>query len=147
VFLVVAITTAYMQVVWKDIKKQVIRLTTIDTIFNVISDFWSLLSFSVWWKYPLLFLLALTTWLAILSLNIRNPKLTLKYRLIPIVSVTTPSALTRAIAPIAATAAQGAILPLEPPAPNSSWILDFVGPSIIYTDLQDSIVNAIKNNI
>jgi hypothetical protein len=62
VFLVVAITTAYTQIVWKDIKKQATRLTTIDTIFDVISDFWSLLSFSVWWKYPLLFLLALTTW-------------------------------------------------------------------------------------
>jgi hypothetical protein len=123
-------------------------------------------------------------------LSIGNPKLTLKYRLIPIISVTTPSALTIAIAPInpipsklfrvpnvdfhstnfidlasdkdtisytgprytvdkivAATAAQGAILPLEPPAPNSSWILDFVGPSITCTDLQDSVVNAIKNNI
>jgi hypothetical protein len=48
---------------------------------------------------------------------------------------------------VAATAAQGAILPLAPPATNSSWILDFVGPSIKCTDLQDSAVNAIKNNI
>jgi len=62
VFLVVAITTAYTQIMWKDIKKQATRLTTIDMIFDVISNFWSLLSFSVWWKYPLLFLLALTTW-------------------------------------------------------------------------------------
>jgi hypothetical protein len=62
VFLVVAITTAYTQIVWKDIKKQATRLSTIDTIFDVISNFWSLLSFSVWRKYRLLFLLALTTW-------------------------------------------------------------------------------------
>jgi hypothetical protein len=62
VFLVVAITTAYTQMMWKDIKKQATRLTTIDTIFDVISNFWSLLYFSVWWKYPSLFLLALTTW-------------------------------------------------------------------------------------
>jgi hypothetical protein len=116
--------------------------------------------------------------------------LTFKYRLIPIISVTTPSALTIAIAPInpvpsilfrvpnidfhslnfanilstkgtfsykgphytvdkivAATAAQGYILPLAPPAPNSSWVLDFVSPSITCTDLQGSAFNAIKNNI
>jgi hypothetical protein len=123
-------------------------------------------------------------------LSIENLKLTLEYRLIPIASVTTPAALTVAIAAInpvpsrlfrvpnvdfhslnfanlesfkgafvyngprytvdklvAATAAQEAIIPLAPPAPNSSWVLNFVGPSITCTDLPDSAVDAIKNNI
>jgi hypothetical protein len=50
---------------------------------------------------------------------------------------------------VAATAAQGFILPIKPPggAPNASWTLDFTGPSIICSDLQSSAVDAIQKNI
>lgn len=47
----------------------------------------------------------------------------------------------------AATAAQGAILAIAPPAANSSWIVDFADPSIMCTDLQGSPLDAIKENI
>jgi hypothetical protein len=61
-FLAVAVTTVYTQIAWRAIKKRATTLGTIDTIFHVVSNFWSLISFSVWWKYPLLLLLALTMW-------------------------------------------------------------------------------------
>jgi hypothetical protein len=50
---------------------------------------------------------------------------------------------------VAATVAQGSILPIKPPngAPNASWALDFAGPSIIFPDLQSPAVNSIQKNI
>ncbi len=57
-FLAVAVTSAYTQFVWRAIKKRPTRLTTINTVFHVLTDFWSLLRISVWWRYPLLLLLA-----------------------------------------------------------------------------------------
>jgi len=36
---------------------------------------------------------------------------------------------------VAATAAQGSILPVSPQAPNSSWVLNFAGPSIDFINL------------
>lgn len=61
-FLGVAVTTSYTQIVWRAIKKRTTTLATIDTIFHVVTNFWSLAFFSVWWKYPRLLLLALTIW-------------------------------------------------------------------------------------
>jgi hypothetical protein len=48
---------------------------------------------------------------------------------------------------VAATAAQGNVLALTPPVPNSSWVLDFLGPSIICTGVNDSTLDTIKQNI
>jgi hypothetical protein len=61
-FLGIAVTTSYTQVVWRAVKKRATTLATIDTVFHVVTNFWSLVYFSVWWKYPLLLLLALTIW-------------------------------------------------------------------------------------
>jgi hypothetical protein len=48
---------------------------------------------------------------------------------------------------VAATAAQGSILPISPPAPNSSWVVNFAGPSIDCTNMQGSALDDIKKNI
>lgn len=61
-FLAVAVTIAYTQLVWRAVKRRATTLTTIDTMFHVVSNFWSLGHFAVWWRYPLLLLLALTIW-------------------------------------------------------------------------------------
>jgi hypothetical protein len=61
-FLGIAVTTSYTQIVWGAVKKRATTLETIDTVFYVVTSFWSLVYFSVWWKYPLLLLLALTIW-------------------------------------------------------------------------------------
>lgn len=61
-FLAAAVTIAYTQVVWRAVKERSTTLSTIDTIFHVATNIWSFLSLSVWWKYPVLLLLALTIW-------------------------------------------------------------------------------------
>jgi hypothetical protein len=61
-FLAVAVTTAYTQILWRAIKNQPVQLTTIDTIFDAATNFWGFFRFAIWWKYPLLLLLALTIW-------------------------------------------------------------------------------------
>lgn len=172
--LAVAVTTAYTQIFWRAVKKRSTILTTIDTIYYGPTNVWSLLSFSVWLKYPLLLLLVLTVWL------------------VPIASIITPAALTVTVSPtipapsnmvrvpnvdflslnfanllfhggdsdlqyagpknavirvVAATAAQGSILPVSPQAPNSSWVLNFAGPSIDCTNLQGSALDDTKKNI
>lgn len=48
---------------------------------------------------------------------------------------------------VGATTALGSILPISAPAANSSWILDFAGPSITCTDMQGSALDAVKENI
>jgi hypothetical protein len=50
---------------------------------------------------------------------------------------------------VAATVAQGSILPItySPPAPNSSWTLEFPGPSLNCTDLECSALDAVNRNI
>jgi len=48
---------------------------------------------------------------------------------------------------VAATAAQGSILSIPPQYPNSSWSLDFAGPSIVCTEVQGSALNDIQKNI
>jgi hypothetical protein len=60
--LAVAVTTAYAQILWRAIKHQPMQLTKIDTIFDATTNIWAFFRFAIWWKYPLLFLLALTIW-------------------------------------------------------------------------------------
>jgi hypothetical protein len=50
---------------------------------------------------------------------------------------------------VAATVVQGSILPItnSPAAPNSSWALEFAGPSLTCTDLEGSALDAVNHNI
>jgi hypothetical protein len=58
----VAVTTSYTQIVWRAIKKRATTLSAIDTLFHVVSNFWSLMFLSTWLKYPILFLVGVTIW-------------------------------------------------------------------------------------
>ena len=60
--LALAVSIAYTQVVWKAVKRRETSLLTVDTLFSILGSFMSFLSVSVWWKYPLLLLLAITVW-------------------------------------------------------------------------------------
>lgn len=46
-----------------------------------------------------------------------------------------------------AVLAQGEILPIRPPAPNSSWTAEFTGPSIRCNDVPDALHQRIRQNI
>lgn len=47
----------------------------------------------------------------------------------------------------AAVAAWGDILPIQPPAANSSWTLDFYGPSLSCESMEDTFRNDVEKNI
>ncbi|CAG7980097.1 unnamed protein product [Penicillium nalgiovense] len=44
-------------------------------------------------------------------------------------------------------AAQGTILPIEPPAINSSWLVEFYGPAIIYDKVNQTLAADITQNV
>ena len=60
--LVLAVAIAYTQVVWKAVKRQETSLLTVDTLFSILGNVSSFFCVAVWWKYPLLLLLAITVW-------------------------------------------------------------------------------------
>ena len=60
--LTLAVSIAYTQIVWKTIKRQETSLLTINTLFSILGSLLSFLRVTVWWKYPLLLLLAITVW-------------------------------------------------------------------------------------
>jgi hypothetical protein len=60
--LALALSTSYLQIVWKTIKQRETPLPTIDTIFSGTVTIFSLRRLDIWWRYPLLSLLALAFW-------------------------------------------------------------------------------------
>ena len=46
-----------------------------------------------------------------------------------------------------AVMAQGEFLPIQPPAPNSTWTIEFVGPSVRCNDVADGMHQRIRENI
>ncbi|KAI9642501.1 hypothetical protein NHQ30_009306 [Ciborinia camelliae] len=150
-----AVTISYEQVFWRALTtaKAGARLGDIDTAFSVLQDILGLFSTSLWRLKSMLFPMAVIFWLVLfmtilawgsysvsttvpqfdfMNLNFANlvaPKGTF-------FEYNGPSKLVQRVA--AATAAQGTILPIEPPALNASWSIDFWGPSIHCDYLSDS---------
>jgi hypothetical protein len=48
---------------------------------------------------------------------------------------------------VTATAAQGVILPITAHAPNSSWTLDFPGPSLTCVNLEGTLLDTVIQNV
>jgi hypothetical protein len=61
-FLVIAISIAYAQIMWRDLKQQPTKVDAANTVFSALTSIWSLIHLSVWWRYPLLLLLACAAW-------------------------------------------------------------------------------------
>ncbi|KAF7193881.1 hypothetical protein HII31_04771 [Pseudocercospora fuligena] len=82
--LVVAVSTAYTQAFWWTITRDGTspRLSTVDVLYSVLSNIWSLFRPKTWWRHPLLLLTALVTWL------------------IPIAAIITPATLSVAVAAV-----------------------------------------------
>lgn len=91
--LALALSTSYLQVVWKAIKERETPLPIIDTFFSGTITIYSLWRLDVWWKHPLLFLLAFAFWSV--TVEYYCCRLLLKFnRCIPISSVITPATLS-----------------------------------------------------
>lgn len=66
----VALSLVFIQVFWQSIKSrssQDVTLQTLDTIFDGLNNVFTLLKAWVWWRYPLLFILALVAWCVLVS--------------------------------------------------------------------------------
>lgn len=59
-----AVSMAYIQLFWHAAiqASQPISLDTLDTMFAALSNVFSLCAFRVWWRYPLMFVVAMTAW-------------------------------------------------------------------------------------
>lgn len=63
----------------------------------------------------------------------------------PIYKYNGPSTTVNSI--VTAVAAQGLLLPVSPPTPNSSWTITFPGPSLSCNDVESDTKNIIETNI
>jgi hypothetical protein len=62
--LVTAIAAAYAQVFWRAMlhRNPEVTLDRLDTTFSAISNIYHLFKMWIWWRYPVLFSLALIAW-------------------------------------------------------------------------------------
>ncbi|KAK5714757.1 hypothetical protein LTR17_017075 [Elasticomyces elasticus] len=152
------------------------RLTEVDNAFYALQDMLGIFHRALWQRYPLLILLALIFWLLAIPSVITAGTLSVQSALdtpLPTSMVSVPdfdfvnfnfvemfrgmpspggtgvmylgpSLLAQKVA--AATAAEGKILSITPPAPNSSWTLDIWGPSLRCDDVAAPQRMAILDN-
>jgi hypothetical protein len=179
----VALSVAYVQLFWKALlhPNNPPTLATVDTAFSALSNTLALLKVWAWWRYPLLFGIALIA--ALLPLASIIPPATLSIARVPKANVVTsqltvpnvafeslnyvdwltpadhgeeetepfwytyngPSRVVQEI--VQAVAAQGAVLRITPPAPNTTWAVDFIGPSLTCTNVTSSQQSAIVSNV
>ncbi|KAF2716058.1 hypothetical protein K431DRAFT_30342 [Polychaeton citri CBS 116435] len=154
--LAMAITVAYTQLFWRVLRKadRGVRLASADAAFSALQDITALFKVSVWWRHPMLFLIVVLFWALPLA-SIFTPgtlsvhsvlKETSSMAPVPQLDFLNtnfinvmhtfhqayhyngPSTLTQRL--VDATAWQGEIFPIDPPAPNASWSLSTWGPGI-----------------
>lgn len=90
--LTASVSTAYSQLFWRRIRKHPqTELSTMDTLFAGVSSPYGLFKVMVWWREPLLFVMAITFWCAsairkssVITANLLNAKAhSLRLRLHP----------------------------------------------------------------
>ncbi|KAF2216256.1 hypothetical protein CERZMDRAFT_81396 [Cercospora zeae-maydis SCOH1-5] len=174
--LILACSTAYMQLVFGAINTGTFKLSHLDNWFGGLNDFWSLLCVVICWRYPLLTLVALTCWLLPLAAIISPASLSVVFDRI------NPSPSRDALAPqpafdsmslakyyfrqndagtfmaytgpseevsriAIASATQGVILPIEPAGTNATWQDTIVAPRLACEDTDLDIQRDIRDNL
>ncbi|KAM0714117.1 hypothetical protein Q7P37_011081 [Cladosporium fusiforme] len=172
--LAIAIAASYMQLFWRLLKtsKKPTLLPDVDTAFSLLQDFTALCRWSSWRKqYIILTPIALICWLLPLAsvfppatLTVLSaPKEMIRSEITTVPKLdfgnqyfatwlpesmyyeyNGPSMAVRRIA--AASGAQGSVLPMTPPALNSSWSTQFFGPAIHCEDVGEPNRTSILNN-
>lgn len=62
VLLVLAASIAYVQILWRHIKNMNMTMMELNDLFSVLENCLLFLNYKVWFRNPLLFVLAATTW-------------------------------------------------------------------------------------
>ncbi|KAM3422755.1 hypothetical protein BST61_g239 [Cercospora zeina] len=174
--LILACSTAYMQLVFDAINKETFKLSHLDNWFGGLNDFWSFLCVGSYWRYPLLTLVALTCWLLPLAAIISPASLSVVFDRI------NPSPSRNALPPqpafdslemgtyffsqmdagmyisyagptkevnriAVAAATQGTILPIDPPGTNATWQSIMVAPRLDCGDIDRYTKQDIRDNL
>ncbi|KAI1365690.1 hypothetical protein F5Y08DRAFT_352625 [Xylaria arbuscula] len=173
VCLSISVSTSYMQLVWGSIKVRSEKLSRIDSVFSGVRSLASLFHISAWRAYPGLAFVALTFWLTAIPLVIPPATLSVHSTTLPAQATAFEvpnvdfkslnfadvpfntdskgfeySQPSNAVLKVAqATRATGAILPLSPPFPNSTWSLDYHDPRLGCKAVSDSFKDAIIHNV
>ncbi|CAK1361801.1 hypothetical protein CB0940_02870 [Cercospora beticola] len=174
--LILACSTAYMQLVFGALNTETFKLSQLDNWFGGLNDFWSLLCVGTYWRYPLLTLVALTCWLLPLAAIISPASLSVVFdRIHPSPSrdalapqpafdslalaqyVLSPNEAGKSIGWIGpsdevsriaiASATQGIILPIEPPGTNATWQDTIVAPRLACEDTNLDLQREIRDNL
>ncbi|GAD98482.1 hypothetical protein ACLA_046040 [Paecilomyces variotii No. 5] len=171
VLLGLAATTASQQLFWKAIKSRTTKVAVIDDLSSVAENVFILLRWSLWRRYPLLMLLGLIGWLLPVASVITpatlsvHPELSSTSELMrvpqvnftnldfshvewstqgPINYLSSQDSIRR-VAQVAAS--EGEILPIPSPNANSSWFVNFHGPSLSCNPVDGSLQNDIVENM
>ncbi|KAI5367422.1 hypothetical protein Slin14017_G024580 [Septoria linicola] len=174
--LILACSTAYMQLLFGAINRQSFKLSQLDNWFGGLSDFWSLMCVSTYWRYPLLTLVALTCWSLPIAAIISPASLSVVFDRInpsPVWDAFVPQPAfdslafgkfkatyrngkttvaytgpTEEVSRVAlASAAQGIILPIEPPATNATWQTTITAPRLACDSIDPYVQEEIKANL
>lgn len=174
--LILACSTAYMQLLFGVINQKAFKLEVLDNWFGGLDDLWSLGCLASYWRYPLLTLMALTCWLLPIAAIISPASLNVVIDRIqpsPIRSEFVPQPAFKSLAygmlgwlgwegsgtlyyswPIQevsriayAAATAGNILPVEAPGTNASWQVQFDAPRLSCNDVDNELRKAIKENM
>ncbi|EKJ71664.1 hypothetical protein FPSE_08110 [Fusarium pseudograminearum CS3096] len=151
-----AIGIAYVQIIWKTLKFKSVTVNGINSLFDALHNAWNLTTLELWTAAPTLTAVALVAWAlpliavitpATLSIEISSEQnITVIDSLIPNIdydnnigffgswyqnnTVFPSSLISRLLLPVATL---GYILNIPAPFPNSSYSIDFYGPSISCT--------------
>ncbi|CAF3623873.1 hypothetical protein SNK05_007562 [Fusarium graminearum] len=147
-----AIGIAYVQILWRTLRSKSVTINGINSLFGVSHNAWDLTTLELWTAAPALTIVALIAWAlpliavitpATLSIEISSePNITVVNRLIPNIdydrslwfgswledrTISHTPHISRLLLPVATL---GFILNIAAPFPNSSYSVDFYGPSI-----------------
>ena len=174
--LILACSTAYMQLLFGAINRKSFRLEVLDNWFGGLNDFWSFLCMGTYWRYPLLTLAALTCWLLPIAAIISPAALSVVFDQVhpsptQDAFVRLPAFDSLALAKYTgnnvagttelayqgpreevlriafASAAQGELLPIESPGTNATWQTTVTAPRLVCGDIEPDVQEAIKENL
>ncbi|QPC69321.1 hypothetical protein HYE68_000073 [Fusarium pseudograminearum] len=134
-FLSAAVGIAYTQILWRTLRSKSITIGGVNSLFGVMNNPWAFIGWELWTAAPLLAVVAIIAWALPLVAIITPATLT--------VTVSSQPNITSLHAPISTpdyanvdtfgswtVASLGSILTIPPPFPNSSYALDFHGPTL-----------------
>ncbi|EXJ86860.1 hypothetical protein A1O3_03814 [Capronia epimyces CBS 606.96] len=171
-FLTMAVGTAFVQVLWRELLSEQIAVSRIDSMTQLLTSIFDLLNMKTLWQHPVLAYLAIISWTIPIaavvppaSLSVRRvtePRVEYITNNLPLLDFTkqTFAAVANYVSPdigfsvcfeggstgldqlAQEGAVRGQILSRTAPAPNSSYSLQFFGPSIRCQPTADTVMSS-----